>query len=192
MKRLYCGDIETLAEFMVNCASEKKTAVAAMFYDKAKELLREIVRYDEVDISLIEIEPVDLDGYEKEYYITVSGEFGLEVYVDKAMNRSRGEYLGIEADYLILDSGASNKIINANYTGDAVVYEAVFKADADVKCQDCDLCIYDCSEETSTDSEKEEDDNEINVKITIDSDEDDEAILNTLIKEVDRLFDLLW
>lgn len=142
MKRVYFGTMEELAEFMFIEAIGGHSALAVLFYDEAKELMRELLRCDEIDAYGIEIHPAEWDGYDKEYYITLSDD--LDLFVEKAYQADRDRYLGFEDDCLILGSGVNSKIITKNMAEHAAVYEAVFADDEELDCGDCDLCACDC------------------------------------------------
>lgn len=142
MKRVYFGTMEKLAEFMLTEAICGHSVSAALFYDETKELMRELLKYDEVDAYGIEIHPTEWDGYNKEYYITLSDE--LDLFVEKAYQEDKDRYLGFEVDCLILGPGVNSKIALKNEAEHAPVYEAVFEGDEDFECSDCDMCACDC------------------------------------------------
>lgn len=149
MKRVYFGTMEELAAFMASEAEEKRSSVAVLFYDEAKELLRELLMYEEVDLNSAELRSPEWDGYNKEYYITLTPE--LDLFVEQAVGEN-GDYLGFEDDCLILGAGASSAIITKNYAEHAAIYEAVFADDEDFDCGECDLCASDCDKCENDDS----------------------------------------
>ena len=140
MKRVYFGDMKNLAAFMIGEAKDNKTVYAIMFYDEAKDLLRELMLYHELDVWGIEIAPPEWDGYCKEFYLAISGGQKPELYVNKAYMEKKERYLGFEADCLILDNTVSSKIESMNMNDKASVYEAVFMDDECVSCDDCEFC----------------------------------------------------
>jgi len=142
MKRVYFGTMKELAEFMFTEAVGGHSAITALFYDEAKELMRELLKYDEVDAYGIEIHPEEWEGYNKEYYITLSDD--LTLFVEQAYQKDKDRYLSFEHDCLILGSGVNSKIALKNEAEHAPVYEAVFEGDEDFDCSDCELCACDC------------------------------------------------
>ena len=150
MKRVYFGDMEILAAFMFNAATHGKSSLAALHYEQAKELLHEFAQYDEIDICSIDLEPEDWNGYDKEYYVTLTGEFGIELYIEKAYDVDYERYLKYEDDYVILAGEANSKIIKQNFNNACISYEAIFDGD-DIDCEDCDLCACACEDEYEDD-----------------------------------------
>ena len=139
MNRIYFGDIKHLAAYMLDNAEKNKSVMAVLFYDKAKELLRELAKYDDIDIHSVYLEPEEWSGYSKEYYITLSGYFGLELYVEQGYDSKKERYLNYESDFVVLSGDASSQVARMNFIERASTYEAVF-GDDDLACDDCDLC----------------------------------------------------
>lgn len=146
MRRVYFKNMRVLAAFMFEEAAEKESVMAVFHYDKAVELLHELAKYDEIIPHSIHLEPEDWDGYSKEYYITLSADSELSLYIEQAYNREQGIYLGYETDCLILDGDASSQIARKNMAEHACTYEAVFEED-DVGREDCDMCACCCGDE---------------------------------------------
>lgn len=107
MERSIFRDCSELSEFMIDRAQDGYYVVAALYYKEAKELLRELLLYEDVDTELIEIEPVENNGYDKEYYIALTDD--MIVNVERAYKY--GRYLQTDADLLLVDSEANSKII---------------------------------------------------------------------------------
>lgn len=144
MKRVYFGNMELLAAYMLDIAAEKESVMAVLYYDEAKELLHELAKYDDIDVHSIYLEPEDWGGYTQEYYITLSGKYGIELYVEQGYDSQKERYLNYESDHVILSGDANSQVARMNLTEHAETYEAVFDDD-DIDCDDCDLCICSCS-----------------------------------------------
>ena len=145
-------DIFDIAERAVNAAFEGKAVVIAVFYERACELIREILSYESTKICDIDLNEPDWENYYDEFLITLAledGEVGL--YCDKAKNMDKDIYLRFEADLLFLESDAHFRIVEANELEDAEVYEVDF----DGEYEDDDE--YDEDDEYEEDEEEEED-----------------------------------
>lgn len=140
MKIVYFGTMDKLAEFMISQAKDKRSSVAALYYDETKELMRELLKQDGVELVSAEFHDPSWDGYNKEYYITFTPDF--ELYVEKAIGKNGG-YLSFENDCLILGADANSAILSKNWHENAETYEAVFDCD-DLACDECDFCFSDC------------------------------------------------
>ena len=136
MKEIF-DSYEDLAEYMVFRASEGQYTVAALFYEDAMGLMRELMLYDDVTFESIEISPPEYDGYEKEYYVSLADDF--IAGVEKAYED--GRYLSTEADLTMIDADANSKILSALDTA---------------KCRELD---FDDTDFDSTDYDEYEDDN---------------------------------
>lgn len=133
MERLKFDNIYDLSAFMFQMAcDEDVTITAVLFYDKAQELLRCLLDYDEVDIGHINFAHEDY-GYDREYYITLDSTLTLDVEPVKYNDR----YKNIDTDVLLLDGDASSKIITINE--DSSKFELVFEKE-DEDCNDCENC----------------------------------------------------
>lgn len=107
MKREYFETHEDLCDYMVDKAQDGIYTVAVLFYEDALQLLRELMQYDDIDIEAIEIKPEEYDGYDKEYYVSLTDDMFASVepaYVG-------GRYLSAEADLTLIDGDASSAII---------------------------------------------------------------------------------
>ena len=107
MKRDVFGTYEELSDYMIDKAQNGVYTVAVLFHDDAIELLRQFMRYDDTEVSILDIEPVDLDGYDKEYYVSIADD--MMISVEPAY--SDGKYLSTDADLTLIDGDASSAII---------------------------------------------------------------------------------
>lgn len=107
MRRNFFEDYEELSDYMIDKAQDGIYTVAVLFYDDALGLLRELMRYDDVDIEALEIKPEEYDGYDKEYYVSIADDMVASVepaYVG-------GRYLDADADLTLIDGDANSAII---------------------------------------------------------------------------------
>lgn len=99
--------IGELAEDMLYLADEGAYVVAALFYDEAAELLRELMIVPMIDIHDIILETAAGSGYTKEYYIELTGDYDLTV--EPAF--VNGRYLETDCDAMFIDGDANSRII---------------------------------------------------------------------------------
>jgi len=107
MRRNFFEDYEELSDYMIDKAQDGLYTVAVLFYDDALGLLRELMRYDDVEVEALDIKPEEYDGYDKEYYVSLADDMVASVepaYVG-------GRYLNAEADLTLIDGGANSAII---------------------------------------------------------------------------------
>lgn len=107
MKKKYFKDCKDVASYMYLSASSGTYIVAALYYDEAIEVLKHLMRHEDVDVELLDIAPVDYDNYNKEYYISITED--LVVNAEKSMFDNK--YLKIDADCILIDANASSSII---------------------------------------------------------------------------------
>ena len=107
MRRNFFESYEKLSDYMIDKAQDGLYTVAVLFYDDALGLLRELMRYDDVEIEALDIKPAEYDGYSKEYYVSLADDMVASVepaYVG-------GRYLNAEADLTLIDGDANSAII---------------------------------------------------------------------------------
>lgn len=98
MKNKVFEDFDMLAEYMIDYADEGKVISAVLFYDEAIELMRELLVYEEVEPVLLDISDPKFNGYEQEYYITLTSDY--QLCIENAF--ANGVYLTHEADVVLL------------------------------------------------------------------------------------------
>ena len=136
MDRLYFDDYIDMAEYMYDEASDDVYIVAVLYYNDAIQLLRELLSFDDVEISALEIEPPFYNGYDREYFISIDEYKTLSVepaYVG-------GRYLNTDADKLLLGGD-----VHANAMADSPIencYEILVDEDCDCGCE-CSDCKSD-------------------------------------------------
>lgn len=135
---------EDLAEYMVNKALEGNFVYAVLFYDDAKQLLKELSFFEETEYESVELEAPEYSGYEKEYYIILDDEFNIGV--EKAFHEENewheaGYYKFGDDDVVALIDGYANSQILKAAEG-AYCMEMEIDADADINpCEDCEYCV---------------------------------------------------
>lgn len=143
MDRLFFDDIAELGNFMYESADEKSLTVSSvMFYDKAVELIRWLMTYDDITVGSINIENEDYNGYNKEFYVTLDSDLILDVtpaYKFKTEKTSAG-YTDIDADLILYDGDANSRIAIQNECLNK--FEIVFEEECEDSNYDCSVCSH--------------------------------------------------
>ena len=116
MKRLHFENMNALAEFMVCGVADKEHIVATLFFDEAKALVKALLQYENIDITAIDMNEPEFDGYSDEYYVSIL--FNNELCVGKAMG-DRG-YLLVDADIMFISPDANSAIVIRNEDTDMI------------------------------------------------------------------------
>ena len=130
MEHIAFAQIGDLAEYMINRVEDKEYIVAALFFDNAVELMRNLLLYDEVRIGTIEISDIEYDGYVGEYYVSLMDDYTL--CVERAL--SDDKYLRTDASLLLLDGDVKYAIVEANENSECI---EIVIGDDDYEDYDC-------------------------------------------------------
>lgn len=105
--------IKVLARNMIEKTEDFDIVYAVLFYNEAKKLLRELLAYDSVSVKTITLEDPWYDGYEKEYYVSLSGDS--ELRIEKAYHEANvyhdAKYYTIGDAYVYIDEDANSSIV---------------------------------------------------------------------------------
>jgi len=135
MNKIYFNDMFDLANFMVENADDDKNVCAVFHYNEATQLLRELILLaDDYAIHGLELEPVEWNDYDKEYYISLNKICGISVERVFKLDKC----LGVHADIMLLSPDASSKIITCPTSEVDMMFEVSF--DSDDVCDDCSNC----------------------------------------------------
>ena len=139
---------EDLAECMFELVEETKDIVyAVVFYDDAKQLLKELGYIEETVFSNINLEDPEWTEYNKEYYVTIDKDY--EISVEPAWHEKSewrdACYFGACDGIALIHSDANSKILEV--LDDCECYE--FSIDDDSECDGrCEECaIFDDDDE---------------------------------------------
>lgn len=117
MKSITFNDIKSLADYMIVQSKEYKLyIVATVFYDDAIELIKHILKDDDIKISILDISPPDFNGYNREYYVSISEDHDFAVepaYLE-------GRYLNTMADVMLIDGDARYNIVKKNINSECI------------------------------------------------------------------------
>lgn len=109
MERLKIDTMFDLAALMDVQAFEGDNVTFVGLYEDVRELIKELALIEEVVFERIDIEPVELDGYDKEYYINIDSD--MRVWVEKAYSFEHDIYLATETDVLYITDDCNSKIL---------------------------------------------------------------------------------
>ena len=140
-KPIYVHDIDALSDVMLDAAYDGKVVYAALFYEEAIELMRCILDCIEVDVDAINIASGDLNGYYKEFFVSISPDLILNV--EPAWRGDEGGsdsgYLWFDADVLFIDAKADARILIGQDAENCIKVEFVDEEHADqIACEAID------------------------------------------------------
>lgn len=126
MDKIVFNDYIGLAHKMIETAESGGTAYAVCFFDDAVGILKELMSIDEVTVGSISITDEEYDGYTKEYYVSIDGDYIVDVqpaWHDKNDYHDAG-YYGFEAEDVFIDGDANSAILKV--IDNATCYEIEF------------------------------------------------------------------
>ena len=137
---------EDLAEYMGEKALDGKAVTAALFYEDAKALLKELACFEDTTLENIEIHEPVWNGYDKEFYVTIDKDMCVwaeEAYHEVEETGFKGYYrFGGDDVIALIGSDANSQIIKA---AEGSSYIAEIEIDADACCE-CDECCLTCEQ----------------------------------------------
>lgn len=116
MDRMTFNTYNELAEYMFTKADDGYNITSTLFVGDAMELLKMLMRYEEIDIGEINISQPEYNGYDKEYYISLSSDMTLNVQAAQV----DGIYIYAEPDIMLIHGYASSSIIKKMNRDDCV------------------------------------------------------------------------
>ena len=138
MERVIIEDIFDVAEIMHDNAADGHETTFIGLYDDVSELLKSlpICCDDGVDFVRIDLEPVELDGYDKEYYVSINED--MELWCCKAYDYNNECYLFDETDIVLIADDSNSKIIE--YVDYNEIIEVGYEIDEPECNGDCENC----------------------------------------------------
>ena len=154
-------------------------------FDEAKEILKELMTYNDVNFELLQIESPIMDNYCDEFVLSLWMNDGvLEIGCEKLKNED-GEYTNPCGDVVFLFDNCSSKIIPLCDGSDLYFVNIEDECGCDENCDE--KCPCDCHKE---DKDSANDAFSIRVKFNLDADEALEIIdkMERRILEVNKIF----
>ena len=138
MKRVLIEDISNIAEIMYNNANTGKSVGFVGLYEDVTLLIKELfATYDEINICEIDIESVEIDGYDKEYLITLDDD--MDIWCEKAYREKYNGYFTICDDIVLVADDCNSGILKHIETDE--VYEVGYDTEDDCDCiGGCEHC----------------------------------------------------
>ena len=141
MEKIHFENTAECADYMVEKFLLNLEICAVLFYDDTVDLIKELATYKEVKIKSIEIHSSELDGYDKEYYVSLDKDGYL--YVEPAYRDK--EYICLEDDMLVLIPNNANysiikEIPNDNCREIYIGIDNNYGYNCEDCCRDCCIC----------------------------------------------------
>lgn len=132
MDRMIFNTYDKLAEYMFNKAGDGFDITSTLFAEDATELLRFLTKYDEVYIGEINVAQPEYGDYNKEYYVSLSGDMVLTIqpawYGD--------EYIYAEPDIMLIHGEASSSIVKMLSLENCIeiyIHNGIYISDAEIE-----------------------------------------------------------
>ena len=172
MKKFVIDDLYEVAEAMYDeiVNNNRNEVMFVGFYDDAIMVIKELMMFEDVFPYSIEIEPEEMDWYDKEYYVTLDDNFELWVQPAYLIKEDGSVYYQSETDVLfiaddcnsaILNRIESEEVIEVTYELDEEDYEDY---EDETECNDCcgECCCH-------NDNNKELSDNSVKTRVAVDN-----------------------
>jgi hypothetical protein len=143
-KDLYLENVEELVDCVVGTVEYDEDAFVTVVakFDDAKEILKNVMLYEDVNFDFLEIESPIVDNYYAEYVLSFWMNDGiLEIGCEKLMDEE-GEYTNPCGDIVFLFSNCSSKIIPLCEGSELYFVNLDDECDCDDDC--CECCECDC------------------------------------------------
>ena len=136
MKKIIIDDLSDIAFIMYEKVQEDMCIDATFvgLYDDAIAVIKELLMYDEVSIYDVTIVPEEMDGYNKEYYISLDKD--MNIWCTKAYNVEDNCYIYDETDCLFIADDCNSVILKQMGYDKTNAYEVSYGLD-DETCE-CD------------------------------------------------------
>lgn len=112
MRKIVFSSYAELVDNMMDVANDGGTAYAICFFDDAKAVVKELLSREETEIAGINISEPNYCGYNKEYYISIDGDFLVDVepaWHDKNEHNDAGYlWYDCEAVYVVGDANSAS------------------------------------------------------------------------------------
>ena len=145
--------IEEFVDHMIDeieCYEDDFIAVIAKF-DDAKEIVKNVMLYEDVNFDLLEIESPELNNYNDEFVLSFWMNDGVIEFGCEKLKNEDGDYINPCGDVVFLFSDCSSKIIRLCGCAKLYFVDINEECDCDEECCTCDCCENDMSVECSTD-----------------------------------------
>ena len=140
--------IEDLVDYIVEEVENDEDAFVTVIakFDEAKEVLKSIMTYGDVNFESLQIESPIMDNYCDEFVISLWTNDGvLEIGCEKLKDEA-GHYINPCADVIFMFDNCSSKIIPLCEGSDLCIVEIEDECDCNEECDECCSCDCHCSD----------------------------------------------
>lgn len=161
MKTIKFIDFDEMAYDMMQYAESGKDVTAVLFYEDAGKLMKNLLVYDNVLPGWIELEDVNYNDYDREFYVSLLREEGkrFSLFVEKAYksglgsNQNKTDYLFCEGDIAYFLGDVHSSVISHVETKRSYEVEIAGRNEDD-ECEECDdeTCPFSGSNKAENDN----------------------------------------
>lgn len=154
MKRFLINDLSEIACAMYENIElvGHKDVMFVGFYEDAAQVIKELLRYDDITPYNISLESVDLDEYNKEYYVALDED--LCVWCEPAYCYEDNVYLEDETECLFIADDCCSSILKSIECNENAMYEVCYDLGDEEYDYDCCNCNCENCEFTKDDDNK--------------------------------------
>lgn len=118
VKSITFENLKELSDCMyIESKKHKLYIVSTVFYKDAVGLIKHLLSdHEDININIVDIEPCDFKGYDREYYISLSED--LDLSVEPAYKNDA--YLDTECDVMLINENAHYNIVLKNDTSECI------------------------------------------------------------------------
>lgn len=155
-KDLYLENIEELVDCVVGTVEYDEDAFVTVIakFDDAKEVLKNVMLYEDVNFDFLEIESPMVDNYYAEYVLSFWMNDGILEFGCEKLKDEEGEYTNPCGDIVFLFSNCSSKIIPLCEGSELYFVNIEDECNCDEDCCECCECGCPCGDIEAANIEK--------------------------------------
>lgn len=143
MKKFIIDDMADVAVIMIGKVLDGCRDVTFIGkFEDVSELIKELLLHDEPFPFHIELEAIEIGGYDKEYLVTLDGD--LNVWCEKAYQEEREKYLEVDTGCVLIADDCNSALLNKVYSDEIFEVSYYFENELDsCGCDgNCDCCEF--------------------------------------------------
>ena len=140
--------IEEFVDYVIDEVENNEDAFVTVIakFDEAKEILKNLMLYGNVNFDFLEIEAPIMDNYYDEFVISLWMNDGvLEIGCEK-LKDDEGDYTNLSGDIVFMFDNCSSKIIPLCEGSDLYFVDIEDECDCDEECDECCPCDCHCGD----------------------------------------------
>ena len=136
--------IEDFVDYVINEVENDDDAFVTVIakFDEAKEILKDIMQYDDVNFEALEIESPIMDNYDDAFVISLWMNDGVLEIGCERLKDDEGDYTNPSGDIVFMFDNCSSKIIPLCEGSDLYFVDIEDECDCDEECGE--YCPCDC------------------------------------------------